>query len=571
MPRGYPVVIRPAPRVAGGAAWLQTLFAVLLLLFAQVVHAARDGIASAHPLATAAGEAVLARGGNAFDAAVAVAATLAVVEPFASGIGGGGFFLLHRAADGHEVFVDARETAPGAASAEMYLDAAGEPQPRASLDGGKAAGIPGLPAALVHLASRYGTRPLGELLAPAIRHAEAGFEVDGRYLAAAGWRRAALAADPEAARIFLDAGEIPRRGFVVRQPGLAATLRALAENGNAGFYRGAVAEELVRGVRAAGGVWTLEDLAGYRLVEREPFRLEYHGAHITTAPLPSSGGLVLAQALQILACFDLERFTETDRAHLVVEALRRAYQDRARYLGDSDFVTVPVARLASADYARARAASIDPQRATASADLDSAPVAPEGENTTHFSIVDAQGNRVAATLSINAPFGAAVVAGRTGVLLNNEMNDFAIAPGVANLYGLTGRSANLIAPGKRPLSSMSPTFVEDPRGVLVLGTPGGSRIISMVLLALLEHLHTATVDLERVVGAPRYHHQFLPDRIQLEPGAFADGWKRALEVKGHAVEEGARRWGNMQAVFRERMSGDVTAAGDPRGKAGVLF
>jgi gamma-glutamyltranspeptidase/glutathione hydrolase len=547
------------------------LAVLLLLLFVQVAQAAREGIASAHPLATAAGEAVLAAGGNAFDAAVTVAAALAVVEPYASGLGGGGFFLLHRASDGHEVFVDARETAPGAASADMYLDAAGVPQPRASLDGGKAAAIPGLPAALAHLAGRYGTRPLAELLAPAVRLAESGFEVDGRYVAAAGWRRTALAADAETARIFLDAGEVPKRGFVVRQPGLAATLRSLAEHGEAGFYHGPVAEELVRGVRAAGGVWTLEDLAGYRVVEREPFRLEYRGARITSAPLPSSGGLVLAQALQILACFDLDRTAGAERAHLVVEALRRAYQDRARHMGDGDFVAVPVERLSSADYARSRAASIDPARATPSAELEAAQAAPEGDNTTHFSIVDAQGNRIAATLSINAPFGAAAMAGGTGVLLNNEMNDFAIATGVGNLYGLTGRSANLVAPGKRPLSSMSPTFAEDERGVLVLGTPGGSRIISMVLLALLEHLHAREVDLYGIVGAPRYHHQFLPDRVQTEPGAFPDEWKRALEAKGHVVEDAGRRWGNMQAVFRNRTTGEVTAVGDPRGKTGVLF
>lgn len=544
---------------------------LLFLLTAGAVQAGqRSAIASAHPLATAAGEQMLARGGNAFDAAVATAATLAVVEPFASGLGGGGFFLLHRAADRFETFVDAREMAPGAASKDMYLDAQGKPDDRASLDGGKAAAIPGLPAALAHLARRYGTLPLATTLAPAIAAAEDGFAVDARYAAATGWRQAVLAADPSA-RQFLDGGKAVTAGFVLRQPALARTLRAIATQGAAGFYRGPVAEELVRSVRAGGGIWTLDDLAGYRLMEREPFRLVYRSARITTAPLPSSGGLVMAQALQIIEKFDYAALGDADRAHVVAEALRRGYHDRARYMGDGDFDIVPQARLASPDYAEVRAAGIDMDHATPSATLDAPAPAKEGDNTTHFSIVDADGNRVAATLSINGPFGAGMVAGDTGLMLNNEMNDFALAANAANLYGLTGRKANLIAPGKRPLSSMSPTFVEDDRGLLVLGTPGGSRIISMVLLGILHHVHTPAPDLAGVVGAPRFHHQYLPDRIEYEPGAFGAEWIEALKAKGHVVQEGKRRWGNMQGVFVDRRSGEATAAGDPRGKSGVLF
>lgn len=548
------------------------LIAFLLFLLAAggVQAGQRSAIASAHPLATAAGEQMLAKGGNAFDAAVATAATLAVVEPFASGLGGGGFFLLHRAADGFETFVDAREMAPGAASKDMFVDALGKVDDRASLDGGKAAAIPGVPAALAHLSRRYGTLPLATTLAPAIAAAEDGFAVDGRYAAATGWRQAVLAADPSA-RQFLDGGKAVAAGFVLRQPALAKTLRAIAERGAEGFYRGPVAEELVRSVRAGGGIWTLDDLAGYRLLEREPFRIRYRTARITTAPLPSSGGLVLAQALHILERFDYAALNETDRAHLVAEALRRGYHDRARYLGDSDFDIVPQARLASPDYAEARAATIDMDHATPSATLDAPPPAKEGDNTTHFSIVDADGNRVAATLSINGPFGAGMVAGDTGLMLNNEMNDFALAPNTANLYGLTGRKANLVAPAKRPLSSMSPTFVEDDRGLLVLGTPGGSRIISMVLLGILRHVHSPAPDLPGVVGAPRYHHQYLPDRIEFEPGGFSAEWVEALKAKGHVVQEGKRRWGNMQGVFVDRHTGEATAAGDPRGKAGVLF
>lgn len=547
------------------------LVVVVAVALSAQAWAGRYAVASAHPLATAAGEKVLAEGGNAFDAAVAVAAALAVVEPFASGLGGGGFFLLHREKDGFEVVVDAREMAPLAASRDMYLNEKGEPDARPSLDGARAAGIPGTPAGLAHIARRYGSRPLAEVLAPAIALAENGFPVDSRYAAAAGWRESVLKADAAAANVFLDHGKVPGKGYLVRQPDLASTLRALAERGGEGFYRGPVAEEMVRAVRAGGGVWSLEDLARYRLMERDPLRFRYRDATITTVSLPSSGGLVLAQALQILERFDLAGASETDRAHLIAEALRRGFHDRARYMGDADFVTVPEIRLRSPEYAAQRAEGIDLRTATPSATLSAPPAAKDGENTTHFSIVDADGNRVAATLSVNGPFGAATVAGASGVLLNNTMNDFALAPEASNLYGLAGSRANLIAPGKRPLSSMSPSFVQDKRGVLVLGTPGGSRIISMVLLGILAHVGSGPVDVGRVVGTARFHHQYLPDRIEVEPGQFPPEWIEALQGKGHVVQEGKRRWGNMQAVFVDAVTGEATAESDPRGKAGVLF
>lgn len=543
---------------------------IVLLVGASADAGQRYAVASAHPLATRAGEEVLAAGGNAFDAAVAVASTLAVVEPFASGFGGGGFFLLHRASDGRDVVVDAREKAPLAATRDMYVDAQGKVDARASLDGARAAGIPGLAAGLVHIQAHYGSMPLAELLRPAIRHAEEGYAADARYVAAAGWREAALKADPLAADAFLDGGKAPSAGFIVRLPSLGATLRAVAASGADGFYRGPVAETMVAAVRAGGGIWTLDDLAQYGVVERAPQRIEYGAVHITTAPLPSSGGLVMSQAFHILACFDLRGLSETDRVHLVVEALRRGYHDRSRYLGDADFVKVPEA-LASADYARRRAADIDPARATPSAALEAATPVRQGDNTTHFSVVDVMGNRVAATLSVNGPFGAALVAGASGVLLNNEMNDFSIAATGGNLYGLTGFGGNIIEPGKRPLSSMSPTFVEDSRGVLVLGTPGGSRIISMVVIGILGHLGSSAVDPERVVSLPRYHHQYLPDRIEIEPGQFAPEWVKALEAKGHVVQEGRRRWGNMQAIFVDAITGEAIPASDPRGRGGVLF
>ena len=549
--------------------WLILVFAVVAPWGPGSASAAQCGIASAHPLATQAGCDVLQAGGNAFDAAVAVASTLGVVEPFASGIGGGGFLLLHRASDGYETFVDARETAPAKASRAFFLDAEGNPKDRLSLDGPSAAGIPGTPAALDWMASNYGRLPLAKSLEAAVRLAQEGFHADARYAAATAQREARLNADPRTAGIYLDGGRAVAAGFLMRQPQLAATLRRLGREGRKGFYEGEVAREMVAAVQAGGGLWELGDLRNYKVIEREPLRFTYRDARITTAPLPSSGGLVLAQALFMLEPLPLGSMSPADRTHHVVEALRRGYQDRARYMGDPAFVKVPP-RLASREYALARGESIRPDHATPSAEL-AAQAAKEGEETTHFSIVDGEGNRVAATLSVNGAFGAAFMAGSTGVLLNNHMDDFALAPGVANLYGLQGNESNAVAPGKRPLSSMSPTFVEDERGVLVLGTPGGSRIISMVLLGILDYMYHPEPDLARLTGAPRYHHQFLPDRIQFEPEGFDDGWVADLRAKGHVVEAGRRRWGNMQVVFVDRKTGRITAQGDPRGMAGVLF
>lgn len=526
-----------------------------------------SAVASSHPLASAAGYRILGQGGNAFDAAVAVAAALAVVEPYASGLGGGGFWLLHRASDGFEVLVDGRETAPGGATVDMYQGKAGPPAPQASLQGPRAAGIPGTPAALAWVARRYGKLPLARTLAPAIGYAEQGFSVDSRYLAAARARASLLAQYSASAGIFLQHGAVPAAGFVLRQPELADTLRRLARHGRDGFYRGPVADKLVRAAQNNGGIWQRRDLERYRVMERTPVVFAHRGARIVSAPLPSSGGLVLAQALNILEALPSQGGEEAERAHYRVEALRRAYQDRARYLGDPDFVNVPVARLLSKSYARERAADIIPGRATPSDTLEG-PVRPEGGNTTHFSIVDRDGNRVAVTLSINTPFGSGFVAEGTGVLLNNEMDDFAVAPGVPNAYGLVGAAANAIAPGKRPLSSMSPTFVEDHRGILVLGTPGGSRIISMVYLGILEYLSQAVPDPLGVVTASRFHHQFLPDRVEVEPGAFSSEWVAALAAKGHRVEIGPRRWGNMQAVWVDKASRTALSAGDPRGAVG---
>jgi gamma-glutamyltranspeptidase/glutathione hydrolase len=520
-------------------------------------------ISSAHPLATRAGMEVLGAGGNAFDAAVAVSAALAVVEPYSSGLGGGGFWLLHRAHDGFEVVIDGRERAPLAAPRDMYLDSEGEVVSGLSVNGALAAGIPGEPAALVHIAERYGRLPLQRSLLPAIRLASNGFLVDEHYRRLAGLRLLAMQEDPETARIFLDADDIPDIGVRILQPELADTLEALGRAGYAGFYRGPVAESLVGGVRAAGGIWTLQDLEQYRAVEREPVRGEYRGLRIVSVPPPSSGGVVLISMLNILSGFRLDEYDVATRAHLVIESMRRGYRDRAEYLGDSDFVPVPVARLLSQTHAETLRSSINAAKATPSASLGRYTTDPGGQDTTHFSILDGAGNRVAATLSINYPFGACIVPPGTGVLLNNEMDDFSTKPGAPNLYGLVGAEANAIAPGKRPLSSMTPVFAENDSGVAILGTPGGSRIITMVLLGVLDL--AAGNQPASWVALPRFHHQFLPDVVQYEPGAFAGSLSEALAARGHSLQPLDAPYGNMQAIYWDRDSDRVFAASDPRG------
>ena len=536
---------------------------IALLAASPAATPPKAAVAAAHPAATAAGREILAQGGNAFDAAIAVSAALAVVEPQSSGIGGGGFYLLHRAAAGKTTFLDAREKAPAAATHDMYLDSDGEFVRERALNGPLAAGIPGIPAALVYLAEHFGRLPLAVSLAPAIKLAKEGFLVTPRYQRLAGFRRAAFAAAPHAAQIFLGANGDPAIGARIVQTDLANTLALLAKHGHAGFYRGELAERLVSGVKAGGGIWTLEDLAAYRVVEREPIRFRYQNASIVSAPPPSSGGVVMAEAFHVLSVFDLASMDSDTRRHVVIEAMRRAYRDRAKYLGDPDHVAIPLERLTSAAYGQQLAADLSPQHATPSADLPPLD-AVEGEDTTHFSVLDTAGNRVAATLSVNYPFGAAYVPMGTGVLLNNEMDDFSAKPLTPNVYGLVGLNANAIAPGKRPLSSMTPTFIERDGQVGVLGTPGGSRIITMVMIGILEFL--AGKQPAEWVAAKRYHHQYLPDEVQFEQGGLSQHQQDDLTARGHTVRELTRRYGNMQAILWDRKHDRVYAASDPRGE-----
>ncbi len=542
--------------------WLIALLLPLLACAESLPEQA--AIASADPLATKAGMEILDQGGNAFDAAVAVSAALAVVEPASSGLGGGAFWLLHIEAEDRDIFVDAREVAPGAATAKMYLDEQGEPRPHASVDGPLAAGIPGQPAGLVFLADRYGRLPLAQSLAPAIRYAENGFPASRRTLMGLRFRSRAYEQSPAFKKVFLPDGDIPEIGTVIRQPDLARTLQRLAENGFDCFYRGETAKLLVDGVRDAGGIWTATDLANYAVIEREPIIAENRGVRIISAPPPSSGGIALANMLHVLAGFDLQAMDSATRKHLIIEAMRRAYRDRAEYLGDPDFVDIPVARLTHPYYAAGQRASIRTDRATRSADLSGIwPQQAGGTQTTHFSVLDREGNRVAGTMSINTWYGAGFMSPGTGVILNNEMDDFVIKPATPNEYELIGAAANAIAPGKRMLSSMSPTFLESDRGVAILGTPGGSRIISMVLLASLEWMHGANAS--EMVSLKRYHHQFFPDEVVFEKGALSADEQQTLTELGHQLRSGRRTFGNMNIVTWDYETGKVEAATDPRG------
>ncbi|MGB5275726.1 MAG: gamma-glutamyltransferase [Gammaproteobacteria bacterium] len=521
-------------------------------------------VASAHPLATDAGIEILNKGGNAFDAAVAVTATLAVVEPYSSGIGGGGFWLLHIDQDNRDVMIDGRERAPLAADRDMYLDEQGHVVPGASINGPLSAGIPGVPAAIAHLASRYGSLPLSVTLEAAIRYARKGFTTDAYYQRMAALREQALNASEDAASIFLQNNKAPEPGSLIVQPELADTLSTIAREGARGFYQGELAKRMVESVVSRGGIWSMQDLASYRIVEREPIRAEYKGMQVVSVMPPSSGGVALVQMLNMLADFDYAALSETSRIHVLAEVMRRAYRDRAEFLGDTDFVKVPVSRLTSKKHALMLAGSIQLDEATPSREL--APVIKDvdkAKDTTHFSIIDGDGNRVSATLSINYPFGSGFVAEGTGVLLNDEMDDFSSKPGEPNVYGLVGAQANAIEPGKRMLSSMTPTFLETQDRIAVLGTPGGSRIITMVLLAALTFHEGGNA--EDMVNRGRFHHQYLPDRIFVEPGVFSEPLLARLFELGHETEILDSEYGNMHVIVQHKKTGQLDAAADKRG------
>jgi gamma-glutamyltranspeptidase/glutathione hydrolase len=492
-------------------------------------------VVTAQHLATEVGVEVLRRGGNAVDAGVAVGYALAVVYPAAGNLGGGGFMTVQMA-DGRKAFIDFREQAPLAATKDMFLGADGQVVPRASTRGHLAVAVPGTVAGLELARSRLGSLPRAALLAPAIRLAEGGFVLDQGDVEMLALATADFRADPALGAVFLDRDSRPRQvGDTLVQADLAATLRRIAENGNAGFYGGPVAARLVAANRAGGGVLSVQDLDRYQARERQPVECDYRQYHIVSAPPPSSGGIVVCEVLQILEGYPLSEwgFRSARAVHVQIEALRLAFRDRYRHLGDPDFVDNPVARLIDRGYAEQLRRAIDPARAGGADRAGPGAATSEGSNTTHYSVIDAQGNAVAVTYTLNGWFGAGVMAGGTGVILNNEMDDFSIKPGEPNLYGLVQGAANAIAPGKRPLSSMSPTVVSrDGRVVAVLGSPGGSRIPTAVIHTLI-NLIDYRMNVQEAVDAPRFHQQWLPKATFVERFALSPDTQALLVAMGH--------------------------------------
>ena len=540
----------------------------LAFFFGESIHAEgfnKAGIATAHPLATKAGYEILEMGGNAFDAAVTVSAVLSVVEPYSSGLGGGGFFLLHNAEDGQSVFVDAREKAPSMADRDMYLDENGDVLRTASLNGPLASGIPGLPAALHHVANNHGSMPLYKLLEPAIRLARDGFPAYERLITALNVAKKSRTLSPKFKAVFMPNDQLPEVGQLIKQPELAKTLEIIASTGHDGFYSSFFTQKMINEARQDGSIWLADDFKNYSVVEREPIKVNFLGAQLTTAPPPSSGGTTIATILNIISEFDFIEMDISTRTHLVVESMRRAYRDRAFFLGDPDFVDVPIKKLTSKEHASILAQSIDMNAATPIHEddqLDEKYVWNEGSHTTHFSILDMDGNRAAVTQTINTWFGSGYMLPSSGLILNNEMDDFSAKPFAPNRYGLVHGEQNSIQPNKRMLSSMTPTFIESEKGLAILGTPGGARIITMVLLSILDYFEGGTA--ETMTATKRFHHQFLPDVIRYEKDAFTEETITILESKGHALQE-ISSYGNMQVVTWEKDSGDVNSSSDPRG------
>ena len=491
-------------------------------------------VVTAHQLATKVGVDVLKRGGNAVDAAVAVGYALAVVYPAAGNLGGGGFMTI-QLADGRKTFIDFREKAPLAATANMYLDAQGNVIKGASTKGHLAVGVPGTVAGLEYAREKYGTRSRGTLIAPAIAFAERGFVLDDGDIALLSTATADFRDDPATAAIFLNHGEPWKAGQRLVQKDLAKSLKLIAQHGAEGFYRGPTAEAIAASSKAGKGIITAEDLARYKVRELAPIECDYRGYHVVSAPPPSSGGVVVCEILDILEGYPLKDlgFRAAQAVHYQIEAMRHAYMDRNSYLGDPDFVQNPLSRLLDKKYAEAIRAVIDPGKAGVSKDLKPGVPPHEGTNTTHFSIVDGQGNAVAVTYTLNDWFGARVTAAKTGILLNDEMDDFTAKLGVPNLYGLVQGQANSIEPRKTPLSSMSPTIVtKDGKPVLVVGTPGGSRIITVVVHTILNVVDYG-MNIQEAVDAPRFHQQWLPDVTNLEPFALSPDTQKILEGMGH--------------------------------------
>ena len=505
----------------------------------QAVTAENGMVVAQEKLAAEVGAEILRQGGNAVDAAVATGFALAVTYPRAGNIGGGGFMVIHSAERGQDITIDYRETAPQATTQDIFLGPDGKPDPAKSRDSALGIGVPGTVAGLALALEKFGSGnfTLAEILKPAIALARDGFIVTDDMADTLSDMYRRMSRWPNSAKTFSKADGSPlREGDRFVQSDLASVLSAIAEQGPRGFYEGPVAEKLVKTIRDAGGIMTTDDLKSYSAILRAPVRGSYRGYDIVSMPLPSSGGTVLLETLNILEGFPLGDIRQGSAAslHLLIEAMKRAYADRARYLGDPAFIDAPTNMLIAKDYAAKQRASIDPARATPWAEAAPARPQREGSNTTHYSVVDSRGNAVSNTYTLNFPYGVGLVTEGTGILLNNELDDFTAAPGAANAFGLVGFEANLPGPGKRPLSSMSPTIVlKDGKPVLVTGSPGGSRIISAVTQVIVNSIDYR-MNIAAAVAAPRIHHQWLPDEVRAERG-IPEAVLGELRDKGHKV------------------------------------
>lgn len=538
----------------------------------QPVRALHAMVVSIHHDATDAGVEILKAGGNAVDAAVAVGFALAVVHPAAGNVGGGGFMLV-RFKKGAAHFLDYREEAPGAATANMYLDRQGNVIPNASTVGYRSVGVPGSVAGMVQAEKRWGKLTLRQVMQPAIRLARDGFVLTPEE--ATELQDPLLRKFPESYKIFQRNGDFYRAGERFRQPQLTRTLERIAANPKT-FYDGDMARQIATAMQMGGGLITAKDLAAYRVKERAPLVGSYHGYKILTAPPPSGGGIGLLETLNILAPYDLKALGDRTPAemHLIVEAFRRAYMDRADYLGDPDFTPIPVRQMISPAYAAAFRKSIDPGKATPSSALKRPagflPPPPkiavshhESNQTTHYSVVDSEGNAVAVTTTLNNSFGSGVTVAGLGFLLNDEMDDFSSKQGVPNMYGLVQGPANAIGPGKRPLSAMTPTIVvKNGKVVMVLGSPGGARITTTVANVFLS-VADEGLNIQQAVDAPRFHHQYLPDTLYLEPG-FAARTISALQAMGYSINAGQHYWSDAECIAVDPITGQLSGGQDHR-------
>ena len=511
-------------------------------------------------LATSAGMEMLKRGGNAVDAAVATAFALAVVDQASSGLGGGGFMVIYDAKDRRAHALDFRETAPEGARAEQYARNS-KPARDLSVTGALAVAVPGEVAGLLQAAKRFGTLPLQVVLAPAIRYATEGFPLDATLRYAIERQQGVMKKFPDLARVYMPKGEVPAEGEFIRQPELADTLKVIASQGAASFYQGWIAEAIAETVKKEGGVLTVDDLKNYKAIWREPLLGSYRKRTVITMPPPSSGGVAIVQMLNVLEGHQLNKIPHNSATylHLIAEVLKHAFADRAQYLGDPDFVNAPIARLISKDYAAWIRGRISPAKTQPAKFYGLAHYKPEQGGTTHFSVIDRSGNAVACTMSVNTRFGSKLLVAKTGIVLNNEMDDFAIHPS-GNVYGLVGKEANFLAPKKRPLSSMSPTIIlRGDRPELIAGGAGGPRIISATLQTILNVIDYR-MPVDKAVEAPRIHHQWLPERLDVE-NELAQETRNSLERRGHGIRE-SRTVGVVQAIAAGR--GKVSGAADPR-------